>query len=437
MKHQLLARYPLGNPHRIWKQDNFILNIASPGPMTRRPKSDLTRQKTRRAVKTCMDAGFNMMGSLWATPELAMDIVRAAETNGANLMFQDLWRYGGMGNKNIFCETNDYVGAFEDTKNWKCIKGYYLWDEPILEEHLYETRRMLDYCEKNYPDKLPYTVANPDYHALCRWEDDAYAPYIERFLNIIDPAQMSFDYFPIGKDEYDHQLQLDNSTMWYDLEVVRKAAQKRQIPFWFAYQAQKYHFYNVHCDFRFPMARSMAYAGVLYGVKALECYTEFDGVVDPTNGGPGVFFEEQKQLNKELLNLGNTLMALECLRVIHDETLLKEHPVAKDICTDMEESELLTGKLLPRISISEHQDAYGNKYLMVLNRDYEKNAHIELSLKNPSHIYEVSKNDGEQYLQYDNELFLTMHLNAGELKLYRIQPAEEEIFTIEYYLEKD
>ena len=124
MKHQLLARYPLGNPRRVWKQDNFILNVASPGPMTRRPKSDLTRQKTRRAVKTCMDAGFNMMGSLWATPELAVDIVRAAETNGASLMFQDLWRYGGMGNKNIFCETNDYIGAFEDTKNWKCIKGY-------------------------------------------------------------------------------------------------------------------------------------------------------------------------------------------------------------------------------------------------------------------------------------------------------------------------
>ena len=199
MKHQLLARYPLGNPHRVWKQDNFILNIASPGPMTRRPKSDLTRQKTRRAVKTCMDAGFNMMGSLWATPELAMDIVRAAETNGANLLFQDLWRYGGMGNKNIFCKNNDYAGSFEDTKNWKCIKGYCLWDEPILEEHLYETRRMMDYCEKNYPDKLPYTVANPDYHALCRWEDDAYAPYIERYLDIIDPAQMSFDYYPIGK----------------------------------------------------------------------------------------------------------------------------------------------------------------------------------------------------------------------------------------------
>lgn len=437
MKHQLLARYPLGNPHRIWKQDNFILNIASPGPMTRRPKSDLTRQKTRRAVKTCMDAGFNMMGSLWATPELAMDIVRAAETNGANLMFQDLWRYGGMGNKNIFCETNDYVGAFEDTKNWKSIKGYYLWDEPILEEHLYETRRMMDYCEKNYPDKLPYVVANPDYHSLCRWEDDAYAPYIERFLDIIDPAQMSFDYFPIGKPEYDHQLQLDNSTMWYDLEIVRKAAQKRRIPFWFAYQAQKYHFYNVYCDFHFPMAKSMAYAGVLYGVKALECYTEFEGFVDPATGGKGVFFEEQKQLNRKLSNLGNTLMALECLRVIHDDTLLKGHPVKENICTNMEESELLTGKLLPRISISEHQDAYGNKYLMVLNRDYEKNAHIELSLKNPSHIYEVSKDDGEQYLQYDNALFLPMYLTAGELKIYRIQPAEEEIFTIEYYLEKD
>ena len=438
MKHQLLARHPLGNPNRVWRQDNFLMNVASAGPMSTalEPKSDFTRRKTRRAVKTCIEAGFNMMGCLWADPETAMDIVRTAEALGGNVLFQDLRRFGGMGNKNIFCEINDYKGAIEDTKQWKCIKGYCMWDEPILEENLEETRRMIDYCEQVRPDVLPYTVADPDYHKLCRWQDNAYAPYIDRFLDTMEPAQMSFDYYPIGKSEYDPALQLDNFTMWSDLEIVRRAAGKRGIPFWFCYQAQRFPWHKIYYTFHFNMARAMAYSGVLYGVKGLECYTEFDGFVDPATGGRGVFFEEQKRLNIELKNLGNTLMALSCDRVIHDETLLPGHPAMEGLRTPMAESELLEGGLVPRTSVSEHTDSYGNRYLMVLNRDYEETATLCLKLKQLSHVYEVSKEDGEQHLSEEAAKALPVNLAPGELKLYRIQSAAEELYTIEYYLDK-
>jgi hypothetical protein len=48
-----------------------------------------------------------------------------------------------------------------------------------------------------------------------------------------------------------------------------------------------------------------------------------------------------------------------------------------------------------------------------------------------------SKEDGEQHLQYMEAVDLSMHLEPGDLKLFRIQPADEEVCTIEYYLEKD
>ena len=439
MKHKLLARYPIGNPNRVWRQDNFVLSLASPGPMDTkfRPKSEYTRRKTRRAVKTSFEAGFTVLGCLWADSELAMDIVRAAEALDGSVLFQDLCRYGGMGHKNVFTGgNNDFEGALKDLRRWKSIKGHIMWDEPILEEHLEETRRMIDYCEREYPDLLPYTVANPDYHKLCRWEDRAYAPYIERFLDVIDPAEMSFDYYPIGKREYDPVLQLDNSTMWSCLEIVRRAAQKRNIPFWFWYQGQHFTWHKINYVFRHDMARMMAFAGALHGAKALECYTEFDAFVDPETGGHGADFEAQKKLNTELKNLGGTLMALECLRVIHDDTLLPDHPAMEGLRTSMEESELLTGTLAPRISASEHQDAYGNRYLMVLNRDYDTAKHVSLTMKNPSNIYEVKKEDGEQYLLYEREDKPQISLTPGELRLFRIQPADEELCTIEYYLEK-
>lgn len=147
MYHKLLARRPIGNPRRVWKQDGFILTVASAGPLKSAwaHKSELERRNTRRAVKTCMDAGFDMIGCLWAHSEMAMDIVRTAEALGGKVLYQDMHRFGGMGRKNIFCETNDYPGAIEDTKQWNCIKGYIMWDEPISPEHLEETRRMIDY----------------------------------------------------------------------------------------------------------------------------------------------------------------------------------------------------------------------------------------------------------------------------------------------------
>ena len=438
MQHKLLARRPIGNPRRKWKQDNLMLTVASPAPMSTalEPKSALTLKKARRAVKTTVDAGFDLMGCLWADPETAMEIVRTAERYGGNVLFQDLRRFGGMGSKNVFCETNDYEGVIRDTAQWNCIKGYCMWDEPILEARLTETRKMIDYCEAVRPDLLPYTVANPDYNRHCRWQDNAYAPYIEQFISVIDPVQMSFDYYPIGKPEYDPALQLDNSTMWSDLEIVRRAAQKHEIPFFFWYQGQRFPWHKVYYTFKFPMVRSMAHAGILHGAKGVECYTEFGGYVDPETGGEGIFFADQQRLNRELHALGNTLMALECLRVIHDDSLLPDHPAMEGLRTSMEESELLTGSLSPRISVSEHTDAYGNKYLMVLNRDYDTEAFIELCMKSPSHVYAVSKEDGEQRLVYENTKSIWTNLAPGDLLLYRIQDAKEEPFTIEYYLDK-
>ncbi|MBO5270219.1 MAG: hypothetical protein J6B77_05500 [Clostridia bacterium] len=438
MEHKLLARHPIGNPRRIWRQDNFLLTVASPAPMQTSllPKSELTMRKTRRSVKTSIDAGFDLLGCLWADSESAMEIVRTAERYGGNVLFQDLRRFGGMGAKNVFCETNDYAGAIRDTAQWSCIKGYCMWDEPIVPSSMEETRRMIDYCEEVRPGLLPYTVANPDYHRLCRWEDNAYAPYIDAFLDTIDPVQMSFDYYPIGKPEYDPALQLDNSTMWYDLETVRRAAQKRSVPFWFWYQGHRFPWHKIYYTFHFRMARMMAHAGVLHGAKGIECYTEFNGYVDPMTGGEGAFFAEQKQLNAELHALGNTLMALECLRVIHSDDLLPGHPVMEGFRTPLEESELVQGGLVPRISISEHADAYGNKYLMVLNRDYDETATLSLKLKQVSHVYEVQKTDGEQYLAEESVSSLPITLAPGDLRLYRIQNAEEAPFTVEYYIEK-
>ena len=184
------------------------------------------------------------------------------------------------------------------------------------------------------------------------------------------------------------------------------------------------------------MVRAMANAGILHGVKALSAYIESDGPVNYEDGGKGVFFDEYKKMNSELFYLGNVLMALECQRVIHDAALLPDCPYMDKLRTPMSESELLQGELPFRISVSEHKDAYGNKYLMVLNRDFDIDAAIALKLKSKSHVYRVSKRSGDEELVYESTESLIIRLAPGELELFRVQPAEEAPYTVEYYLDK-
>lgn len=436
MQHKLLARYPIGNPRRVWRQDNFVLSISNPGPKGLDVDDEVTGQKIRRSVKTCTEAGFNMLECLWASPYTGEQIVKTAEALGNRVLFQNLKRFGGYAENRTYCKTNDLAGVMRDMRPWNCVAGYFVWDEPTPDEELQTVRDMIDLCEREQPEKLAFTAANPSYKWCFRWEEGKFIPYIDRFSDIIDPPVLSFDYYPIGRNEYSVEGQLDGSHLWYDLEVVRRAAAKRGMPMWHYYQGQKYHFHEYAYDFTAAMARMLANAGILYGVKGLHAYTEFEGPVNPEDGGPGIFFEQTKQYNTEIRTLNNTLMALTCDRVIHDSTLLADCPVMAEHRTPMGESELLTGELSPRISISEHSDAYGNRYLMVLNRDFEKSAHIELKLKNPSHVYKVSREDGEQKLVYYCAKRLQGYFAPGMLEIYRIQPGEEEPFTVEYYLEK-
>ena len=100
----------------------------------------------------------------------------------------------------------------------------------------------------------------------------------------------------------------------------------------------------------------------------------------------------------------------------------------------IEESEIFAGTLPARTSVGELCDEYGNRYVVILNRDFEKTAEITLSLKDDFRIYEVSKQDGKQRVLLDRASELPVTLAPGDAVLYRFQKADEEAFTCEYEL---
>lgn len=449
MKHLVYERYPLGNKRFIWRQKDFVLSTFACADKTVEgdPKEALDK-----AVRHCKEAGFNMTELGWVGHEGAWAAVEACEKYGLDLIFQDMTIMGGMQHHCLDNKVDFSVPKklAEDLRPYKHTVGYYVWDEPHSMEQLTEARRQMDMLEKVDPEALLFVVALPNYNNAgednkgYNWENGKFVPYVERYVEMMDPPVLSFDYYPVGNyfncwgdHRYNYDNQLDDTYMWLDMALYRKVAEKNNLPFWFYYQGFSLYRSEDPENFIFPMVRCFMYAAVLYGAKGLQHYkaASISGVsVVDAAGNKAKFFEEQKEIHKEFHALGNTLMALDSKLVYHSDDLLPGDKFLPDYIERIEDSEIFCGKLPKRTSVGELEDAYGNRYVIILNRDYEKEADITLDMKGDFRIYEVSKVDGYQDIIHESVSKLPIKLAPGDAVLYRVQPASEEAFTCDYKL---
>ncbi|MBO7289376.1 MAG: hypothetical protein J6V03_05210 [Clostridia bacterium] len=460
METKVLKRYPIGNKRFNWKQKDYTLSTFAGFPQSNSHEGDVDVVADRYA-KYHKEAGFNLLELGWVPHEGAWAMVDACEKNEINLLFQDMSLIGGMSfhYADRHCTREEIKAVVDKLKDKKYTIGYYVWDEPQSESQMEEARRQMDILQELDPDALLFTVAVPDYNADPdrkfklgtktlelgdTWENGRYVPYLEMFAEKMDPPVMSFDYYPVGNyfnvwpgHVYNYENQLDDSFMFLSMAANRAVAKKHNIPFWFYYQGYKLFKWTNEEDFIFPMVRCFMYGAILYGAKGLQNYST--GAKGSrflnSDGTKGDYFEDYKQIHAEIANLGNTLMALDSKLIIHSDDLLPGCEYTKPYFNKVEESSIFTGTLPKRTSVGELEDAYGNKYAVILNRDYEKISEITLDLKDNFRVYEVSKEDGKQRVIFENTNKLSLTLQGGDACLYRFQKASEEAYTIEYELE--
>ena len=423
MDHKIFARHPLGNPHRHWRQDNFILSTFS-----------ARGSNMRKVIKNCVDAGFTMLELGWATHEQAFEAVQLCEEYGIDLLFQDFTLHGGM---QEFISREGELQSMVPLANtlapWKRTVGVYIWDEPFRPDQLAEARRQADLYEQAAPGKLPFTVAIPSYNTEYTWQNGLFTKYLYDYAKKIDPPVLSLDYYPFGLPGYNDAEQLDTSLLWCDLGLLRKIAQAYRMPLWFYYQAVNLHKYH---RFTVPMVRSQMYAGAMYGAKALQEFTAVDAVITE-EGNRGPIFEETKRIHAEFRALGNTLMALQSVGVYHSAELLAGSPYLTGLADELTGHDILPQTLPRRCSVGELADAYGHRYFLFLNRDVDVPLDAELPLKKPVRLYTVSRETGEQIFLGDSITSLTLHLSAGDGVLYRMdEVTDAEPYTLEYRIEK-
>jgi hypothetical protein len=213
---------------------------------------------------------------------------------------------------------------------------------------------------------------------------------------------------------------------------MRKHGLAHNAPLWYYYQGMD----NPEFAYISPEKMAMgAYLALLYGAKAMQHYAAIATMIDK-QANKLSSYEDVKRLNQRFIAWGNTLMALTSTGVFHDDKVLANDPKKACYTEDFSQSVLFDGTLPHRISIGEFVDPEGNRYALILNRDYLASTSFALSLKKTMRVYEVSTKDGTQVLLHDSVNVLEGNLAPGECMLIRLQPASEDPYLIDYKLEK-
>lgn len=443
MKQITYKRSPLGNPRFHWKQKDFTLSTFT-----------CVAMDMEKAILNWKELGVNLVELGWATHERAWQAVDLCEKHALDLLFQDLSLMGGMSNLFMDRPVNDDTIREVATKlkDKKHTIGIYVWDEPDEEITFTESRRQSDILHEIDPEALLFSVFVPSYNAGPTWYNGEYASRFDEYVRRLEPPVLSFDHYPIGDyfkmypgHVYDDKKQLDDAVIWCDLAVARKLGHKYNLPFWFYYQGCA--LYECTKKFTYSMVRMMMHAAVLYGAKGLQMYAvgvdKSDGYLSgehviTADGGKGEFFEDHKEVHRQLATLGNTLMALTSHRVYHSDDLMPfgiHGPIYQEMADSISDSEILAGPLPSRTSVGELRDDYGNRYLYILNRDFYQDLKAELNLKGSYNLYEVSREDGKQHLLATGTDRIPVSLIPGDAILLRVQNAAEEAFLADYELE--
>lgn len=424
MEKRLLARRPIGNPRRAWRQDNFVISTFS---------FHGAHENIRLAMENLKAAGFNLVEFGWLPEEFCDVSVAIAEEVGVDVLVQN-WKYfGGFQNtRETVIDEDRLRGYIEKLKKYRHVYGYYVWDEPYKPDDTLKAARQTDIIAAMDPERCPFSVAIPSYNDTYRYENGLFDGYLERYVNEIDPPVMSLDYYPFAMHP-DDKTQLDGFGVYKDLYLMRKWSLEKQLPLWFYYQGTPE---LGECTLTGWQMEVQVNLALLYGAKAIQHYTAAGCVLD-ADCSRGDYFDITRNINRRLAQWGRTLMALTSTGVFHSADVLKDDDSFRErYCDDFKASRFFAGELDNRVSVGEFTDEYGNDYAIVLNRDYVRTREIHLQLISAKRVYEVSGCDGIQKVIYENTGDITFTMKPGQARLIRLQDAAEEAYLADYILEK-
>jgi len=188
--------------------------------------------------------------------------------------------------------------------------GYMVRDEPNAADFP-ALAEMVAQLRKARPGKMAYINLFPNYASPAQLGTATYDEHVERFAREVDIDVLSMDHYPIMRPEADGR-----DTYCTNLEVMRRVALERDIPFWNFFNTMPF---GPHSDPTEAQLRWQIYTSLAYGAKGVLyfCYWtprggEFPkgGAIITAEGRRTRHYDQARRINAELKNLGPTLMRL-------------------------------------------------------------------------------------------------------------------------------
>lgn len=304
--------------------------------------------------------------------------------------------------------------------------GYMLRDEPAAPAFP-ELARKIAAIRQARPGQLSFLNMLPNYATPGQLGTRSYDEYAERFAAEMNVDVLCMDHYPRFRPDAPDGRDL----YCQNLAVMRRVSLQRGIPYWNFFNIMPY---GPQTDPTADQIRWQIYATLAYGAKGVLyfCYytplsPEFPkgGAIIGRDGRPTRHYEQARQLNCELKNLGPTLMQLTSTGVLHvagsdaRTTTIAHCPIR--VLTRAPEDPKLD------LLIGMFRRADGRRAVLLQNYQFAYTAWPTVTFDAPSgSVLEVSKTDGQARPVVDDSPDmpgLQLSLDAGEGRLFLL-PAQ-------------
>lgn len=180
--------------------------------------------------------------------------------------------------------------------------------------------------------------------------------------------------------------------------------------------------------------RFQTYSSLAFGAKVLGWFTflePFDSKLSPAadaiiqrDGSRSFHYPMIRKLNREVITLGSLLLELHCTGTRLIPTPAKhqryrELPRPDDAVIQAEGGDMVIGEF-------SHHD--GRRFVMLVNRDFMKSAHLIFTLNQKfSGLKEISRGGPAQTLTANKENQLGIDFSAGDGMLFELIPKQESV----------
>lgn len=317
---------------------------------------------------------------------------------------------------------SELYDIMRNSSSLNSVIGYYTWDE-VPSWALEEAKAKNAFVKENYPKRLAYSIILPSYGNVTWNTDYSYDEYVKDYLDIVNPEVLAFDYYPM----HAHSLTTSNvdnvmnCDWWRDMGLMRKMSNEYNKPFW--YYVESVDIETSVVDLTQSQIALQLYAGLAYGADYLSYYMAPGYLYSMDGREKAERFEEGAKLNKSIVNIGNLLFGKKSEKIYHtgfgfienwnnklDDKFYLDRISASDLISSAPDD----------LIISQFAGDNGEKYLVVVNKNYNKSASGTLKLKTSKSVSLFDAQNNTKNI-LGNISKISLNIPAGEGVVYIIK----------------